>query len=154
MSMTMSVGVVGPSHWSYMAKELAQAIGNIITLKRIEANSVPNGLHVDAREFFQLLDQYVQGDVPPNPPASANAYMIAKRAIRTAGSKSETGESVRQSLTDYLRFFERINEPRQLDEKELSVATSLQKFLHQLYLDGQSETYESRVRFKERLVHR
>lgn len=149
----MSVGVVGPSHWSYMAKEFARILGDILSSGRIEADSVPNSLYADASEFFGLLEQYVSAGVPPNPPASANAYMIAKRAMQTAVAKSNHGADVRKSLRECVRFFRSTRNPRELNGEEIAVATSLQEFLQQLYLDGQSDTYESRVHFKQCLMH-
>lgn len=149
--MTISAGVVGPSHWAYMAKEFEQSVGKMVILKRTEPNLISHSLYADAKEFFQLLSQSIRDDIPGNPPASANAYMIASRAIRTVSSPG-TRESPKKSIEDYLSFFERIQESRELDNEQLKVATSLQRFLHQLYIDGQSERYESRVKFKERLT--
>lgn len=151
MSMTTSVGVVGPSHWSYMAKTFERCLAEIVSRKRIEEDSVSNSIYLDAKEFFQLVSQAVQEGVPGNPPASANAYMIAARAIRST-VHPQTHETIRESLNEYLSFFNRIRDARDLSAKELETATSLQKFLKQLYLYGQSEAYESHVRFKERLA--
>lgn len=149
MSMTASVGVVGAGHWSYMAKELARVICRIISQRRIEVNSVPATLYADATGFFQLIEQYVGNDVPVNPPASANAYMIAKRAIR----RDEPRAVIKQTLEESLSFFKKLRDaPSELDEEQLKRAASLQRFLLQLYREGQSETYEKRVRFKERVI--
>jgi hypothetical protein len=135
-----------------MAKELARIIGGIVVQKRVDVNSVPNSLYIDAKEFFELVSQYLEEGVPRNPPASANAYMIATRAIRIA-SQPQSRAAIRQSLGDYLKFFNNIKKAGALDESQLEIAVSLQKFLDQLYRDGQAESYVERVKFKERLIH-
>ena len=147
MSMTILAGVVGPSHWAYMAKQFATKLEQVAQQRKIDANFISASIVLDAREFFQLASQFAQDEVPKNPPASANAYMIAAKAIN-ASSPSDPDANAKTVLEKYLAFVTNIQTPRSLDNDEVETAQHLRQFLTQLHADGRSERYESRVKSK------
>jgi hypothetical protein len=120
-----------------MAKIFSQCLGEIISRRRIDEQSVSGSIYLDAKEFFQFLSQAVEEGVPQNPPASANTYMIAARIIRIMRPRQTDGE-VRELLKTYSRFFTRIQEARDLNDDEVGIASSLQQFLDELHRQGQS----------------
>ncbi len=148
MSMTHSIGVVGPSHWSYMAATLAERLENILQKKRIEENSIPRGIYAVAKEFFHLIEQALrQNGTPENPPASIKAYVIASDATRSALETSPlSAKEIETSLARYVDFVNQLQHGRELTGEDLEIAQSLKRFFHQLYLDGESEAYEAGVR--------
>lgn len=149
MSQTISVGVVGPSHWSYMAAVMAEGLHKAGGAKRIEGNEIPSGVYSDALEFYTLALQAAGDAVPKNPPASFNAYMIAVEAARASwptvpGTRQEIGAC----LGRYLSFLRKLQQPRDLVPEELETAEALRKFFLQLQMEGEAEAYEQGVYFE------
>ena len=102
MSQTMSVGVVGPSHWVYMATVMAECLENVARTNRIEPNEIPVGVYWDALEFSGLALQATGDAVPDNPPASINAYVIAADALRRSSRDlPRTREDIDHRLEEY-----------------------------------------------------
>lgn len=148
MSETISVGVVGPSHWSYMAAVMAQRLGVVVERRRLEAGDIPKGVYLDAKKFFHLVLEEVDGEPPENPPASINAYVIAADAVRGAQSVP-AAQDVKQSLREYSGLLSGLQTPRDLTVDELNTAGALRRFFLQLRKAGQIEAYERRIRFEE-----
>ncbi len=149
MSQTISVGVVGPSHWSYMAAVMAEALQKTTQAGRIEGSEVPSGVYSDALEFYTLALQAAGDAVPKNPPASFKAYMIAAEAARASlptglGTRQEIGAC----LGRYLGFLRKLQQPRDLVQEELETAEALRKFFLQLQMEGEAEAYEQGVYFE------
>jgi hypothetical protein len=153
MSMTYSIGVFGPSHWSCMAEKLATGLARIVSQQRIEQNSIPSGVYTDAKEFFKLVREALQTGLSENPQASIKAFAIAAEVYRTVYSDAlPPREDVKKSLEEYARFALSLSEVRELKPQELELAKSLQKFLEQLHHDGESEAYEIAVKQDEPLT--
>lgn len=148
MSQTISVGVVGPSHWSYMAAVMAQRLERIVERHKVEAQDIPAGVYLDAEKFFDLVLQEFGGEARKNPPASINAYVIAADAVREAQSMLAT-QDVKESLKEYSGLLSGLRAPRDLTAGELKTAMALRKFFLQLRKAGQAEAYERRIRFEE-----
>jgi hypothetical protein len=148
VSETISVGVVGPSHWSYMAAVMAQRLEAVVERRRLEARDIPLGVYLDAKKFFDLVLQEVGGGPRENPPASINAYVIAAHAVREAQSMP-AAQDVKPSLEEYSRLLLGLQQPRDLTVDELNTAGALRKFFLQLRKAGQVEAYERRIRFEE-----
>jgi hypothetical protein len=149
MSQTISVGVVGPSHWSYMAAVMAEALQKTAEAGRIEGSEVPSGVLSDALEFYTLALQAAGNAIPKNPPASFNAYMIAVEAAQAScrtvlGTREDIGHCLRQ----YLGFLKRLQEPRDLLQEEMETAEALRRFFLQLQMEGEAEAYEQGVYFE------
>ena len=98
MSRTMAVGVVGPSHWAYMAKVMAEALNKAVQKSLLVKTDIPAGVLFDAAHLSRLILEEARfrqgGEVPSNPPATINAYVIAQKAVeRVVGyypKKTET----------------------------------------------------------------
>jgi hypothetical protein len=148
MSQTMSIGVTGPSHWSFMAGVMADRLQKIATLGRVEAGVIPGGIYNDARQLLRLVLQAADDGIPDNPPASINAYVIALDAMKgVSQSLPKTRRELKERLDEYLAFVCSLREQRTLAGKEVDIAKSLAQFFQKLHEDGESEAYERRVYF-------
>jgi len=146
MSETMSIGVTGPSHWSFMASVMAERLEKIGSRKRVEREDVPKGIYSDVRELFRLVLQAADDSLPDNPPASMNAYVIALDAMTGAFQPfPKTRGELKDHLEEYSRFIEGLGQPHTLTPLEAQTAESLRKFFLKLHQDGESEAYERRV---------
>lgn len=86
MSKTMAVDVVGPSHWAYMAKVMAEVFDAAAKNGFIRKENVPGGALADATEFCGLvLEGY---EISSNPPASIQAFSVALKVV-TAIAKDD-----------------------------------------------------------------
>ena len=142
MSLTTSIGVVGPSHWIYMASVMADRLARILKAKRVEAHDMPAGIHEDVQKFFRLVRQGAGNALADNPPASINAYVIASDAIRVV---SPSLPKSRQKRGDYFEhyadFIRGLRRPHQLKADELKKARDLRKFFLHIKQEGESEAY-------------
>ena len=146
MSQTISVGVVGPSHWAYMAAVMAECLEKIAQTNRIEPNQAPLGVYYDAVEFSRLALQATGKLLPDNPPASINAYMIAADLMRKSSvDLSGSREDVDNRLEKYAAFVVSLNAPRELEPSDRELVDSLRIFFLRLKEEGESEAYEGAV---------
>jgi hypothetical protein len=146
MSDTISVDVVGPSYWAYVATVMAECLEEATRSKQVRVGLVPRGVYSDAKEFFRLVLQSVGNGVPDNPPASLNAYVIAADALRNSSdSFPRTREELGQRLAHYSELIDHLGQPRNLTTEEIEIATSLKEFFERLAQAGESEVYERTV---------
>jgi len=150
MSMTRSIGVVGPSSWFYMAGLMANRLRDIVGATRITGREVPSGVRLDAMRFFELVTQFVTrrktpNNPPDNLPASANAYLIATGTITKATPQPPQTPEVEERLREFAEFVTRLTEARELTKDEVELAKQLERFFRQLQRDGQAEAYQSAV---------
>jgi hypothetical protein len=142
MSQTISVDVVGPSHWAYMATVMAECLDEIAKTNRVSPNLVPAGVYQDALEFAQLAVQATRTSVPDNPPASLNAYVIASDVLRQSSQElSQTSEAINKQLKQYEEFLQSLKEPRELTDDDAKVVEPLKTFFVRLKEAGESEAY-------------
>lgn len=148
MSQTISVGVVGPSYWTYMATVMAECLQKITQFNRIEPGQIPGGVFRDAVAFSRLALDATGNSTPDNPPASLNAYGIAAEVIRmSADDLVKSRKEVDQRLAAYADFIRKLGEPRALRERERETAHHLRTFFLNLKEQGEAEAYESSVAF-------
>ena len=146
MSQTISVGVVGPSYWAYMAAVMAECLQEIAQSNRIEAGQVPGGVFHDAVEFSDLALEATRSTTPDNPPASLNAYGIAADVIRMSSTElSRSRREVDQQLAQYGDFIKKMTQPRTLRDRERETAEQLRMFFLNLKEQGEAEAYENSV---------
>jgi hypothetical protein len=144
MSDTLSVDVVGPSYWTYVATVLAECLERVAKTGRVQPDLVPKPVYKDVKEFFRLVLQSVGDEVPDDPPASLNAYAIAAEAIRRSSMQSPaTREALGARLSEYARLVNRLSKPGELKENELEAVKSLQGFFVRLAQEGEAEVYET-----------
>lgn len=142
MSQTISVGVVGPSHWAYMATVMAECLEEITKTNRIPTNLVPAGVYQDALAFSQLAVQAAGASVPDNPPASFNAYVIASEVLRRSSQElPQTREDINYRLERYETFLRTLDAPRELTDAEKELVASLIRFFARLKEEGEAEAY-------------
>ena len=145
MSQTISVGVVGPSHWAYMASVMAEKLRHIQTAGFTNGNEIPVGVYHDANEFYKLVLEAAGDSAPKNPPASINAYAIAADAVRAVCSNVHTRDDVAKALGQHKTLLESIRTAHALGQDELDTVASLQGFFLWLQHEGESDAYEQGV---------
>jgi len=150
MSDTISVDVVGPSYWAYMATVMAECLEKFVAEEEIRPDQIPPAIFDGAKEFFALVLEAAGDTFPENPPASINAYVIASEALRGASRPfPATSQDLRSELEEYSQFVDRLAEPQALTRVEdKEKAETLKKFFLHLAADGESEVYERSVRFE------
>jgi hypothetical protein len=144
MSKTVSVGVVGPSHWAYMASVMAEKLGRMRDTKQVVTAQIPAGVYHDARQFFGLVLDAAGDRTPGNPPASINAYALAADAVRAAHADASRAE-VGQTLEKQKALLDTLQAERALGDDEVETLSSLQAFFLWLKQEGESEAYERGV---------
>ena len=150
MSQTISIGVVGPSHWSYMATVMSERLARAVHTKKLSPSDIPVGVYRDAVEFANLALQAAKGGLPDNPPASMNAYVIAADLVRsTSNQLAKTRADIDQCLGTYAEFLAKIVEPFDLNDAEVRTAEALRRFFLRLKQEGESQSYESAVYFEQ-----
>ena len=147
MSKTVSVGVVGPSHWAYMASVMAAKLQQMVDAKRTLDGQIPVGVYRDAREFYKLVLEAAGDDTPANPPASINAYVLAADAVRAARADASRAD-VEQTLGSQYTLLNNLQRSSVLSEDELKTLSSLRAFFLWLKEEGESEAYERGVGYE------
>jgi hypothetical protein len=147
MSKTVSVGVVGPSHWAYMASVMAAKLQLMVDNKRTLDGQIPVGVYRDAREFYKLVLEAAGDDTPANPPASINAYALAADAVRAVRADASRAD-VEQTLGTQNTLLNRLQQTSVLSEDELKTLSSLRTFFLWLKQEGESEAYERVVGYE------
>jgi hypothetical protein len=142
MSQTISVGVVGPSHWAYMATVMAECLEEVAKNDRVSPNAIPVGVYHDALRFSDLALQATRASVPDNPPASLNAYVIASDVLRRSSQElPQTRDDINLQLKRYETFLQTLQTPRALDDDDRQLVNSLRTFFLRLKEEGESEAY-------------
>jgi hypothetical protein len=147
MSQTLSVDVVGPSYWTYMATVMADCLERISQAGRIETSAVPPGVFKDALAFWQLALQATSGAVPDNLPA-LNAYVIAFETLRWSLPASPTREDIDKELVRYDAFLKTLGTPRALDVEDTQIVGALKSFFVHLKEEGECEAYTQTVQLE------
>ncbi len=81
MSKSPAIGVVGPSHWAYMAKVMAEKLKEAVQKPCLARTDIPRGVLFDAVEFSKLVSKGVEPFASPDPPASLNTHTIALKVV-------------------------------------------------------------------------
>lgn len=142
MSDTISVDVVGPSHWAFMATVMAECLEKFIDTREVVPSDIPQGVYDDALDFFDLVMGAARGTLAEDPPASINAYVIATDAL-TGSLKPvpETSEALVSNLGRYAGFMGSLTEAHALSPDEVETAGSLRDFFRSLAKAGEAEVY-------------
>lgn len=149
MSRTASIGVVGPSYWSYMAAVMADHLAKVLRAKRTDPDAIPRGVYADAQKFFTLVLDAIGDQIPSNPPASMNAYKIAADAIKeSVPSGSITREQLASRFNKFASVLNRLREPGQLNKEEIGIAIALKEFFERLHFEGEEEAYQHGVQLE------
>jgi hypothetical protein len=145
MSQTISVGVVGPSHWAYMASVMAEKLQKISEARRTTAKQIPAGVYRDAQEFYRLVLEAAGDGTPVNPPASINAYALAADALRTVCAKEISRDEIEQTLGRQKALLENLQNDIELSSDELKTLSSLRDCFLWLKHEGETDAYERGV---------
>lgn len=153
MSETISVGVVGPSHWVYMAKVMAEVLGKVVQNPRLVIVDIPVGVLHGAVQFSKLVLEGVEPFSSPNPPASLNAFVMAKKVMEKITGHYPDQREVGQllwgcraivGLTRFTCSISKFNHP------EIFQALGfMAKFFYKLSEMGEEERFEKVMSGKE-----
>lgn len=144
--MTISIGVVGAAHWAYMAEVLATRLGDAVSKGKIDLKKIPRGILKEAQEFFGLVIQAIGDNLPDNPPASMNAYVIAADTVKCSPeTNAESAIEIDIRLKAYHQFLTQLTDSGDLSGRQLQTAKDLRDFFIHLQLKGQSAMYESAI---------
>ena len=150
MSDTISGDVVGPSYWAYMATVMANCLEEISRSKEVRPEDVPQGVYRDAKKFFQLVMESVEKNLPENPPASLNAYVIAAYAVKDSSQDElRTLDDLGHRLKAYSQLLDRLGKAHKLDGQDVQTAKNLQRFFRELAEAGETQIYERTVDYFE-----
>jgi hypothetical protein len=144
MSQTISIGVVGPSHWAYMASVMAEKLARMGETRQADVAQIPVGVYRDAKRFFGLVLDAAGDHTPVNPPASVNAYALAADAVRATHADASRAE-VAQTLEKQKALLDALQDTRALNHEDLQTLLSLQAFFVWVKQEGESEAYEGSV---------
>lgn len=146
MSRTLSIGVVGPSYWSYTAAVMASHLVTVRERRRREPAELQGGVHQDAKDFFTIVLAAIGEDVPDNPCASLANYRLATDTLLDClGAPPETTSEVDERLRQYAAFVDRLATAGELDETDLRIAEELQQFFTKIVRDGEKQDYLAAV---------
>lgn len=150
MSQTISLGIVGPSYWAYTAFVMTDSLASVTETGEIERQAIPRGVLRDAKRFFDLILQSLNGGPSERIPASNNAYLIARDVIkRTADPTPQTGDEIRKTILRYASFVNKLDEPRKLPASDVRTATELVHFFTGLHEQGSTERYIAGVHMEQ-----
>lgn len=141
MSQTASEGVVGPSHWRYMATVMTTRLAEL--LAGSTSADIPEGVLDAAKRFFELVLD-AQGAAPQYPSASIANYLIATEALEK--SVTPPPKTTDQNVAELKRYADVLDRLRgTLSEQERETLTHLQRFFSKLKESADAEAYEDRV---------
>jgi hypothetical protein len=145
MSLSPSIGVVGPSHWTYAAAVMADRLGKVITEQRVTTGLIPEGVYRGIKRFFLLV---LNPDGNQIPAANiANCLIAANALARSRETPPRNLLEFDQILNEYSRFVNSLADEREVTPNEIQKAEELRKFFKQLEQDGETDAYEKLVRW-------
>lgn len=149
MSETLTVGVVGPSYWSYTAAVMTNHLGQVINQRATDPPHLLNGVYLNAKEFFRIVLEAMEEAIPDNPCASLANYKIATDTLlKCVRPRPSSVGQIDALLRQYAQFLGRLEMQRSLTEEEAMVASKVRDFFAQLTRDGDEEEYVNAVRFE------
>lgn len=131
MSQVLLADVFSPSYWLVMARVMELKIKGVVAAKRIEEQSIPDGVLADAKNFFVLVQSHIDNSAK-NLPAALNAYVIARHAL----PHNYAQEEAIKELRNLAEFVSTLNNPRGISDEECLVAKRLCHFFSQLAVIG------------------
>ncbi|HEX8846977.1 MAG TPA: hypothetical protein VF791_20205 [Pyrinomonadaceae bacterium] len=148
MSDTISVDIVGPSYWAFMATVMAECLEKYVNEQKVTPSDIPEGVFEGAEEFFSLALDAAGNARPGSPPASISAYVFATDALRgSLHSFPTTDQELQAKLEKYAAFLKSLTKPHSLtEESDVETATTLRDFFFRLAQDGEIEVYERSVK--------
>jgi len=159
MSQTISIGVVGPRYWSFMARRMADCLQSIVEEGSFKKGSIPRNVLADAVRFFDLVLQELKGGPPSsggialrNPEATLRAYLLA------VNTQERIHKQIPGDRSDELqRYWELLNvlhqsqgEGTDLNAEQIGTAEALMRFFRELKDAGEAEAYVARLGFPPR----
>lgn len=143
MSLSPSIGVVGPSHWAYTAAVAADRLDKLISEQRVTKDLIPEGVYRGIKRFFTLV---LNPDGNQIPSANiANCLIAANTVAQSAEKAPRNLQEFAEVMKGYSLFIDRLTEERTLSPDELRKARELMRFFKRLEQDGETEAYEKSV---------
>ncbi len=145
MSKTLAIGVVGPSHWAYMARVMAEVLNRAVQKSCLVKTDIPVGVLYDAAQLSGLIleeamFQETASLVPSNPPATINAYVIAKRAVGRVIGHYPNKKDTKLLISGCRLVVDFANQSGKWRNPEaLRIIDFMSKFFHELSKMGEEE---------------
>jgi hypothetical protein len=133
MSWIMSIGVLSPSYYQYMAVVMSERLEKIVLKKRLEIDDIPKGILSDVKGFFEVLLDGIGTGVHKNPQATLNLYVIAMYVMKPSKNLREVDSKLKQ----YGELVNKLNISHDLSEEESGILKDLQKFFENLFKLGE-----------------
>lgn len=150
MSDTVSIGVVGPSYWSYTAAMMASHLKRVLAQKATDPAHLLTGVYQSARIFFAEVLEASSDRVPVNPNASLSNYKIATDTlVECLRPPPESRAKINERLQEYSALLDKLERPGVLSDHDLALAQDVRDFFSQLARDGDDETYVAAVGLEE-----
>lgn len=106
----------------------------------MESNSVPYETLGNVREFFELVSEAINLNVPRDPAGSMKAFAAASHAACVAlNVQCHAPAVVRGILKSFADFVQHLNKPRALNEAEVRTVFNLRKFFMQMETNGKMD---------------
>jgi hypothetical protein len=111
MSLSPSIGVVGPSHWAYTAAVAADRLGKVVSEKRVTKGLIPEGVYRGIKRFFTLVlnpdgTQILSANI-------ANCLIAANTVAQSAAEKApRTLQEFADVMKDYSLFIDELTNER------------------------------------------
>jgi hypothetical protein len=140
LSKTIAVGVVGPSHWAYMAVVMSEVLNRAVQKSALLKTDVPAGVLADAVRFSNLVLEEVRPSVSSNPLATINAYVMAKEVVEKVIGHYPSDEEF-EPLLDGCRLLVDLKEKKE-ESKNVKLLEFMAKFFSELHKMGEEDRYE------------
>ena len=151
MSQTNSPGLVDASHWTFVAAAMAKALRSRAGGARPDESPIPRGIYRAARDFFRMVNEALESEVPTNPVGSAANYAIAARAVRvSAGTAPKTEEEYTRLLRRYSELLERLDPMQSNPPLSTEDLEDLAGFFKQIAEEGEAKAHEKYRSFEHR----
>ncbi len=136
--MSGTIGVVGPSYWSYVAAVMAEVLRVAVQKNSLKKTDIPTGVLADALRFSKLVLEKFELPASSNPPATLNAYIMAMKVTERV-----TGRYRGAPLLAGCRLIVDLERVDGLSGSEiLPTIDFMARFFLELHKMGEEERYE------------
>jgi hypothetical protein len=145
MSRVVPDGVLGVSHYAYMAGAMARGLKEVVESGTLDAATFPQGVFHSAQEFFNSVRQRFEQKVPDDLLRTASDYSIAARALLHEIGRPFTIQAERTLLSRCAAFVDSLGRPRKLLPYEQELAATLAALFTEIERAGGDASYTTVV---------
>ena len=131
-------GVPRLTSFIYLACVMRDALEKAASEGSVKAASVPPGVLYEAQQFFDPAMEVVQEEIPLNPAAAVDRYLLCARILERLGVPGDR-EGIISRFDSLLKNW---STAQALDEEGVRDAKNLCQFFGELYRRGEERRYE------------